>query len=131
MSDINFFTNIGTLEIFKAGDRIFEAGQPGNSMYGVAEGEVDILLPDGVSITIPPGGVFGEMSLLDKEPRSATAVAKTDCNLVFLNETRFLIFAQWKPQFVFHLMRSLSTRFRRRQAQLMQQIEQLQSGMRE
>lgn len=48
-------------------------------MYGVVEGEVEITLRGKHLDTIEAGGIFGELALVDDSPRSATAVAKTNC----------------------------------------------------
>jgi CRP/FNR family cyclic AMP-dependent transcriptional regulator len=66
-------------EAFSAGQHIFTVGQPGDVMYVVKEGEVDIVINGKVVDTVGPGGLLGEMALIDKRPRSATAIAKTDC----------------------------------------------------
>ena len=66
---------------FRRGETIFHAGDPGDALFIVATGAVKITIPpdDGsepaILTTIGPGGFFGELSLLDGAPRSATAVA--------------------------------------------------------
>ena len=55
---------------------------------------------------------FGEMALIDLEARSATAVAKTDCSLVPINEKRFLYMVEETPFFAITVMRVLSRRLR-------------------
>ncbi len=51
-------------------------------MYVVQEGEVDIVIRDQVVETVGPGGILGELALIDQGPRSASARARTDCKLV-------------------------------------------------
>jgi CRP/FNR family cyclic AMP-dependent transcriptional regulator len=75
---------------FKQGETIFEEGEPADCMFSVVEGAVDIRLRGAVLEHISPGGVFGEMALIDKLPRSATAVAAADCSLAAITEKRFL-----------------------------------------
>lgn len=66
---------------FRRGETIFHAGDPGDALFIVAAGSVKITIPpdDGsepaILTTIESGGFFGELSLLDGAPRSATAVA--------------------------------------------------------
>lgn len=66
---------------FRKGETIFHAGDPGDALFIVSDGAVKITIPsdDGseaaILTTIGPGGFFGELSLLDGAPRSATAVA--------------------------------------------------------
>ena len=66
---------------FRRGETIFHAGDPGDALFIVAGGAVKITIPSdegsepAILTTIGPGGFFGELSLLDGAPRSATAVA--------------------------------------------------------
>jgi len=99
--------------IYAAGDTIFEVGQPGDLMYLVRSGEVDILIDGKVVDTIGPDSIFGEMALIDSAPRSATAVAKTDCTLLPINEKRFLFMVDETPFFALQVMRIMSTRLRK------------------
>jgi CRP/FNR family cyclic AMP-dependent transcriptional regulator len=93
---------------FAAGQVIFAEGQAGNVLYVVKEGEVDILIHDQVIETIGPGDVLGEMALIDQKPRSATAVARTDCQLVPINEARFKFLVQQTPYFAIEVMRVMA-----------------------
>lgn len=70
--------------------------------------------------TVEKGGLFGEMALIEKENRVATAVAKTDCRVVAVDETRFLFLVQQTPNFALHVMRVLSDRLRRMDERLRQ-----------
>ena len=114
-----------TVEIFKfeknvdyydAGETIFREGDEGHCMYVVQAGEVDVLLGDALLETIGPGGVFGEMALIDKSPRSATAVARSDARLVALDETKFMQHVHRTPFFALQVMRIMTERLRRRMA---------------
>jgi CRP/FNR family transcriptional regulator, cyclic AMP receptor protein len=99
-------------EPFAAGRPIFRVGDPGAAMYGVKEGEVDIIVNGKVLETVGPGGFFGEMALIDKQPRSAGATAKNDCKLVRIDERRFQYLVQQTPFFALQLMRVLVRRLR-------------------
>jgi SulP family sulfate permease len=77
-----------------AGARIFGRGDSGDELYLVRRGSVRILLPLAHGkqhhlATFGPGDFFGEMAFLDREPRSADAVAKTDCDLYVLSRAAF------------------------------------------
>jgi CRP/FNR family cyclic AMP-dependent transcriptional regulator len=97
---------------FTARQQIFAEGQPGDVMFIVREGEVDVVVHGAVVETLGPGGILGEMALIDPNPRSASAVAKTDCQLVPINETRFQFLVQQTPYFAIEVMRVLAKRLR-------------------
>lgn len=110
----NLFINETDPKHFSAGERIFSAGEPGSFMYGVIEGEVEIHKNGVVVDTVGPGGIFGEMALIDHTSRSATAVAKTDCKAAQIGEKRFYFLVQQTPNFALHLMRVLTERIRKK-----------------
>ena len=112
MPTTNLFTNETDPKHFKAGERIFNEGEVGDYMYGLIEGEVEIRKGGKVVDTMGPGGIFGEMALIDHAPRSATAVAKTDCKAAQISEKRFYFLVQQTPNFALHLMRVLTDRVR-------------------
>src|SRR5262245_20951341 len=109
---IDLFRHSADVRVFSAGQIIFKEGDPGNEMYVVKEGEVDILVHDVVLETVGPGGILGEMALIDTKARSATAVAKTDCKLVPIDERRFTFLIQQTPYFSLYVMRVLAGRLR-------------------
>jgi len=96
-----------------AGTVIFTKGDTRDFMYAVVEGQVDIIVNGKVVETVEPGGIFGEMALIQTEPRTATAIAKTSSKLVPVDERRFLFLVQQTPNFALHVMRVLSERLRR------------------
>lgn len=82
------------LRKFKAGETIFSCGTPGDELYFIRQGSVRILLPlAGRSphhlSTFGRGDVFGEISFVDRAPRSADAVAYTDTEVYVLTHERF------------------------------------------
>ena len=95
-----------------AGDVIFAEGDAADRMYVVRAGEVEIRVGDKVVGTIDHGGIFGEMALIDHTPRSATAVAKTDCDLLPIDERMFLFLVDETPYFALDVMRILAARLR-------------------
>jgi CRP-like cAMP-binding protein len=101
---------------FRAGEVVFEAGTTGTELYIVKSGSVGIRLGDNVVETVPEGGVFGEMALIDASPRSATAVAMTDATLVPVGEKQFLFMVSEAPYFALSVMRVLARRLRQTNA---------------
>jgi CRP/FNR family cyclic AMP-dependent transcriptional regulator len=82
-------------------------------MYVVRSGEIEIKRDGVVVESLSAGGIFGEMALIDGSPRSATARAKTDCELAPINEKSFLFFVHETPFFAIAVMRTLAERLRR------------------
>ena len=99
---------------YAAGETIFHEGDPGKCMYVVASGEVEIVKGGMVLARLAEGEIFGEMALIDAAPRSAAAVAKTDCGVVPIDEYEFFFLVQHKPYFVLDMMRLLVERIRLR-----------------
>jgi CRP-like cAMP-binding protein len=92
-------------------------GAPGDVMYVVLEGEVELLVRSQVLEVAGPGDLVGEMALIDAKPRSATARAKSDCRLAPVDERRFLFLVHEHPFFALHVMRVLTDRLRRMDAE--------------
>ena len=69
--------------------------------------------------TVSVDEFFGEMALIDGGIRSATAVAKTDCSLVPINEKQFLFMVQETPFFALRVMRTLTARLRQVNRQML------------
>jgi CRP-like cAMP-binding protein len=108
---LSIFRNAET-STYKAGNIIFAVGEPGKVMYVVSEGEVEIKVGASVVESISPGSIFGEMALIDNSPRSATAVAKTDCKVVPLDQRRFQFLVQETPFFALQVMTIMANRLR-------------------
>jgi CRP-like cAMP-binding protein len=97
---------------YAAGDVIFAEGDKGDAMYVVRSGEVTVERNGRIMETLGGGGVFGEMALIDGAPRSATARAKTDCEVAPINEKTFLFLVHETPFFAIAVMRTLASRLR-------------------
>lgn len=102
-----------TYQPFNQGQTIFREGDPGGQLYIVAEGQVDIVTDSQLLETVKPGGIFGEMALIDDKPRSASAIARTDCLLAPVNREHFLALVQRTPLFALQVMRAIANRLRR------------------
>ena len=72
-----------------AGDLLFDEGSQGGSMGIVAKGAIDIYKKDQKIATLNVGRTYGEMSLIDHQPRSAKAVAKTNSELLIITQAMF------------------------------------------
>jgi len=98
---------------FEEGEVIFREGDPGEAMYVVVEGKVELKIHGKIVENVGPGGVIGEMALIDKLPRTATATALTDCRVAVVPEKRFLFMVQQTPHFSLQILRVVAERLRR------------------
>jgi CRP/FNR family transcriptional regulator, cyclic AMP receptor protein len=101
---------------FTAGQTIFHAGDPGDTLYIIAEGQVDIVLGNQIIETVQAGGLVGEFALIDDKPRSASAIARSDCLLAPISRPHFLTLIQRTPLFALQVMRVMADRLRRANA---------------
>jgi CRP/FNR family transcriptional regulator, cyclic AMP receptor protein len=108
---------------FPAGKVIMSAGAVGAFMYVVLEGRVAISVGNNVIERVGLGGMFGEMALVDRSARAASATAEADCKLLAINRTDFLDLVKAKPAFGASLLKSIAVRMQ----QLAQQVAQTQS----
>lgn len=113
MTKINIFRNTKEFEEYSAGQTIFEKGQPGEYMYVITGGEVKIQVDGNEIDHLEEGDIFGEMALVDSSPRSATAVAHTDCKIVLVDQKRFEFLVHNHPHFAVQVMTIMSDRLRR------------------
>ena len=112
MPSVTLFENDPNVTSFPKWPRFFSAGDPGDVMYVVIDGEVDVELRGAHLERVGHGGFFGEMALLDHKPRSANAMAYTDVRAVAVDQRRFLYLLQNTPFFAIEVMTVMSDRLR-------------------
>ena len=103
----------GEAEAFPAGATVFVEGEPGDRLYVVKSGSVSLSAHGDPLETVAVGGLFGEMAVIDREPRSATAVTESACELVAIDKRRFWFLVQETPYFAEIVMRVMADRLRR------------------
>jgi CRP/FNR family cyclic AMP-dependent transcriptional regulator len=96
----------------QSGERLFAAGEPGDRMYLVLEGKIEVRLGDKVVETVGLHGVVGEMALLDDAPRSATAVASQKGEVAVIDKDTFFDLVREDPSFALYVMRIMARRIR-------------------
>jgi CRP-like cAMP-binding protein len=100
-----------------AGDVIFREEDLGDEMYLVRSGQVSISheLPSGPALVemVESGGYFGEMAIIDDEPRTASATAEVDVSLLVLHKNDFRTAVQDYPDIAFEIFREFTRRLRR------------------
>jgi CRP/FNR family transcriptional regulator, cyclic AMP receptor protein len=103
------------------GKTIISAGAVGASMYVVMDGHVAISIGSRVVERVGPGGIFGEMALVDRAARAANAIAETQCSLIAVGRNDFIALVKAKPVFGALLLKSLAERMQ----YLAQQVAQM------
>lgn len=102
----------GEPRTFRGGETIFREGDPGDCLYVVKDGTVDITLGNRLLKPLGAGDIFGEMALIDGSPRSADAIARTDVTLIPVNEKQFVFLVGQLPYFALGVMGVLAERLR-------------------
>ena len=110
-----------------AGTLLFQAGQPGEAMYVVKRGEIELYIKDhaGQKIALATAGVgqvFGEMALLDHGPRTATARALADSELLELDRASLLLLFKTTPTAALSLLAAVSHMTRKADELLRQRV---------
>ncbi|HEX8117288.1 MAG TPA: DUF1003 domain-containing protein [Pyrinomonadaceae bacterium] len=109
------------------GETLFRAGDPGESLYLVRSGEVELSIQDNVGqkITLDTatrGDFFGEIALLDEESRTATAVALSEAELIELDRGDLLLLFGQKPDAALHMLAAMGRMTRKADALLRQRV---------
>ena len=98
---------------FARGDAIFREGEQADEFFVVVRGKVEIRSGNRSFETVDRNGIFGEMALIDDNPRSATVVALTDVTVAPIQEQQFLFMVEHTPFFALKVMRVIANRLRR------------------
>jgi len=92
---------------------VTQIGEPGDTFFVLIDGTVAVRTPIGTGAQLHPGDFFGEMSLLDGEPRSATIVATTPLRLLIVDRSHFWRLLEETPDLITRMLTILSRRVRR------------------
>jgi CRP/FNR family transcriptional regulator, cyclic AMP receptor protein len=99
-------------QLAKAGDIIFREGDEARELFVIKRGQVRIQIGNRTIAELSADSIFGEMALIDNEPRSATAVAVSDVEIIAVSEKQFLFLVSQTPYFALKVMRVLAQRLR-------------------
>jgi CRP-like cAMP-binding protein len=102
---------------YSAGQTVFEEGEVGTEMYVIQSGTVEVIKrsrrgEEKLLATLEKGDFFGEMSILEDVPRTASARAKTDVELVRINQSTFDEMLRHNAEIAVRMLRKLSRRLR-------------------
>ena len=130
-AELNVLEQSAQLKAYKAGRDIFQEGDPGDGLYTIAEGKVSItsLLEHDyrcVLARLGPGDFFGEMAVVDEQPRSATATAEENTEVYFIPREVFLMALKNRPTLIVSLLREFSKRMRDFNHQYVEQALQVE-----
>ncbi len=128
--DPNFLGHIKMFELLNEGDRValaavvdeltvpaghtlFQAGDPGDSLFIVRSGEIELYIKDTagqkiVLTTAQSGDMFGELAMLDTGPRTATALALAESQVLVLDRGDLVLLFQRQPEAALHMLAALS-----------------------
>jgi uncharacterized membrane protein len=103
--------------LFRAGERIFSAGDRGEALYIIRSGRVRLELTTNegeclLLAQVDPGEVLGEISFLDAGPRTASAIAEEDSELLEFERAQLLVFVQQHPHAALDLLGVMANRIR-------------------
>ncbi len=112
MAKLDLFGHFDNPVHFKQGDVLLTQGAPGQDMYALQEGTVEIRAGETLLGTLGPGDFFGEMALIDDSKRSGSVIASTDGKMVPITKERFMFLVQNHPFFALEVMRVLVERLR-------------------
>jgi uncharacterized membrane protein len=129
--DPQFLANINMFELLNEDDRVelgkvidelhipeghtlFQAGDPGDALFIVQSGEIELFIKDTagqkiILATPSAGEMFGELAMLDSGPRTATAVAMQDSDVLVLDRDDLVLLFQKKPEAALHMLAALSS----------------------
>jgi CRP/FNR family transcriptional regulator, cyclic AMP receptor protein len=116
--DLLVLANVVDAIKVNTGEILFHAGEPGDSLFVVRSGSIELFIKDTVGqkivLTIAEeGSLFGELALLDSGPRTATAVALTDTELLVLDREDLTLLFQRRPDAALSILAAMSSMTRK------------------
>lgn len=106
------FANNPSIVPVPAGQPLFTVGEEGHLMFVLTTGSAEVIVNGRVVETLKHGSIVGELGIVLAGPRSASVVAKTNCEFVAIDEKRFQFLVQQTPYFATQVMRVMAERLR-------------------
>jgi CRP-like cAMP-binding protein len=113
MPDVNLFANSRDQLSLAAGEILFKEGDAADAMYAVLSGCVELVHNGETLDNIEPGGILGELALIDASERSATASALVDSTLARVDRRHFEYLVAEHPTFAIQVMSVMAERLRK------------------
>ena len=114
-SDIDmrlFAKKAGTSLTYPAGSSIFNKGDPGECMYVVQSGVIEMVIGDQIVEVCGANEAIGFMSMIDEAPRSSTARVKEACEVSVIDRRKFRFMVDEVPNFAIYIMGAMARRIR-------------------
>jgi CRP-like cAMP-binding protein len=112
-TSINLFRSDAHAIVVPEGTVLFRDGELGDEMYAVIDGEIEIVKHGRRIEAIGPGGIVGEMAVVDGSPRSADAIARLESRLSRIDRPRFEHLVANHPTFALQVMSVMAERLRK------------------
>lgn len=109
----DLFSHDPDLKPIAAGQPLFTEGEEGHLMFVLIKGTAEVIVKNKVVETLEHGSIVGEVGMVLPGPRSATVIAKTDCDFVAVDEKRFQFLVQQTPFFATQVLRVLAERLKK------------------
>ena len=112
MAEINLFKQARDTVALEPGDVLFREGDMGDQMFAVVEGQIELTRNGTIVEDVGPGGIMGELALIDPAPRTATATARTSARVAQVDQQQFTHLVQEHPTFALQVMTVMAERLR-------------------
>ena len=110
MKTLSLFNKPSDFITIEPGEILFEQDQITDLMYVLIEGQIMIKHNDTELVTVDAGSLIGEMAILENRPHFASAIAKTTCKLIPIDQKRFQFLVEQTPNFAFDVMEMMAER---------------------
>jgi CRP-like cAMP-binding protein len=112
MNFASIFKNEPTRQSFSAGEILIREGEENEKMFIILSGDLEVRVGGKSVASLKEGDLFGELSMIDKEPASGDIVALSGGEFVTLDERRFLAVSQQNPFFTMGILRVVTAKLR-------------------
>ena len=109
---LNLFSGDEGVVHLTPGEKLFAKGEPATTMYVVRSGALQVHDGNVIYETVGPGGILGEMAIVDGAPRSAGVRAEYASEVIAIDQVRFLRMVERTPFFAIRVMQVLTRRLR-------------------
>jgi CRP-like cAMP-binding protein len=110
--DLRALAEVTSVERYQAGSTVVKQGAPGSAFFVILEGRARVVIGSGTVSRLGAGDFFGEISLLDGDPRTASVTADSPLLCLKLGGSHFLQLLSDQPKLMLKLLREVARRLR-------------------